>query len=118
MKIVYICGPFRSETHWGIVQNVRRAEALALEAWKLGCAVFCPHLNSANFQGAAPDSLWLEGDLAILERCDAVLCTPDWETSSGARIEVALANDLGKPVFFALADLAGWLRASAIVGAA
>jgi hypothetical protein len=35
MKLVYIFGPYRNETVSGIVANIRRAEAAAVEARRL-----------------------------------------------------------------------------------
>lgn len=100
MKVIYIAGPFRAPDAWGIEQNIRRAEELALQVWRYGAAAICPHANTRYFQGAAGDQLFLEGDLEILRRCDAVLCTPLWESSEGAKAEVALAKSLGIPVYF------------------
>lgn len=96
--VVYVAGPFRAETSWQVEQNIRRAEALALELWKMGYAVVCPHLNTRHFQGELPDSAWLKGDLAILQKCDLVVVTPDWDRSAGAREEVAAALRAGIPV--------------------
>lgn len=111
MKVVYVAGPFRGPDSWAIENNIRRAEALALEAWKLGAAVICPHTNTRFFQGAAPDHIWLDGDLAILEKCDAILLTPDWEQSSGARAECDHAKAHQIPVLFSITELAEWLNA-------
>ncbi len=36
MKIIFISGPYRGANTWEVEQNVRRAEALALEVWRLG----------------------------------------------------------------------------------
>lgn len=105
MIVVYIAGPFRGPNSWEIECNIRRAEELALSAWRAGFAVICPHTNTRFFQGAGPDAIWLEGDLEILRRCDAVLLTTDWQRSSGARAEVECANSNGIPVFETLADL-------------
>jgi nucleoside 2-deoxyribosyltransferase len=80
-------------------QNIRRAETLALEVWKLGAACLCPHTNTRFFQNAAPDKSFLDGDLELLRRCDAVLLTLDWERSRGARAEVEFAQQLKIPVF-------------------
>lgn len=109
MKVVYIAGPYRGPDAYEIHRNICRAEELALGAWRMGVAAICPHLNSAHFQGAAPDEVWLEGDLEILRRCDAVLVTPDWERSVGARAEVAEATSRGIPVLFDLMALRAWL---------
>lgn len=110
MKVVYIAGPYRAASEWQVLENIRRAESLALEAWKLGAAVICPHKNTAFFGGAAPDETWLKGDLEILGRCDAILCVPGWEQSVGAKGEVQLARSLGLPVFQLISELQSWLR--------
>ena len=106
MIVVYIAGPFRGPNSWEIEQNIRRAEALSLEVWRMGMAAICPHANTRFFQGAAPDSVWLDGDLEILSRCDAILMTPDWERSSGARAERDFAIEHGIPVYFSRDQLA------------
>lgn len=109
MKVVYVAGPFRGASAWDIEQNIRRAETLALEVWRSGAACLCPHANTRFFQNAAPDHLWLEGDLAMLARCDAILMTPEWERSQGARAERDYAARLGLPVFYDLDGLRAWL---------
>jgi len=110
VKVIYVAGPFRGANHWEIAQNIRRAEALALEVWRLGAAAICPHSNTAHYQDAAPDDLWMAGDLEILRRCDAVIMTPDWNRSSGATLEHEEATKLHIPVFYSVESLAQWLR--------
>lgn len=104
MKVAYVAGPFRSATHWGVVQNVRAAELVALKYWKQGYAVICPHTNTANFDGAVPkdteQSVWLDGDLELLRRSDVLVAMSTWERSSGARAEVELAKNLGLTIIF------------------
>lgn len=109
MPVVYLAGPFRGPDHWAIAENVRQAERLALAVWRSGAACLCPHANTAHFQGAAPDQVWLDGDLAMLRRCDAVLMTPDWRHSAGARAEREWAVLHRIPVFESLASLQQWL---------
>lgn len=117
MKLVYVAGPFRSITPkgknncWRVQENIMRAMGLALEVWKLGHAALCPHANTMFFQDAdgTEDDVWLEGDLEMLKRCDAVLVTPDWQRSSGARTEVAKASEWGIPVFTTVEHLKAWL---------
>lgn len=110
MKVIYVAGPYRGPNNWEIECNIRRAESLALEVWQLGAAAICPHANTRFFQGTAPDDLWLAGDLAILSRCDALLTTPDWFRSVGARAEVAFASKHNIPVFQRLEDLRPFLK--------
>lgn len=110
MRLIYVAGPFRGDNAWEIENNIRRAESLELQVWRLGAAAICPHTNTRFFSGAAPDEVWLTGDLEILRRCDAIITTPDWQLSSGARTEVAFAYANGIPVFNDTEDLQEWLR--------
>lgn len=111
MRVIYIAGPFRGPNSWEIEENIRRAERLALDVWRLGAAAVCPHTNTRFFQGAAADEVWLDGDLAILAKCDGILMTPDWQRSSGATAELRFAESRGLPVFLTLEDLTAWLNA-------
>lgn len=109
MKVVYVAGPFRGPNAWEIEQNIRRAEQLSLEVWRLGAAALCPHTNTRFFQGAADDAVWLDGDLAMLAKCDAILMTPDWRKSSGATAEHDFAGSRSIPRFYTLKALKEWL---------
>ena len=115
MKVVYIAGPYRGANAWVIEQNIRRAESLALAVWRSGAAALCPHTNTRFFQGAADDAVWLNGDLELLRRCDAVLLVEGWERSSGAQHERILAQELDLPVFDDLLYLQQWLAHLAAV---
>jgi hypothetical protein len=112
MKLIYVAGPYRGNGEWQVSENIRRAEALALEVWRLGAACICPHKNTAFFGGSLPDHVWLDGDLEIVRRCDAILCVPGWERSVGSLGEVALARELGIPVFQSTGELKQWLEQS------
>jgi hypothetical protein len=108
-KVVYIVGPFRGPNAWAVEQNVRRAEELALEVWKLGAAVICPHANTRFFEGTLADHYFLEGGQTILIRCDAVITAESWQQSGGSRNEIELAECYKIPVFHTLPALAEWL---------
>jgi len=99
--VIYICGPYRSaKGAYYILENILEARRVALEVWRAGGIALCPHLNTMLFDGAADDAIWLEGDLVLLSKCDAVLTFGDCEHSSGAQKEIAEALRLELPVFF------------------
>ena len=110
MKVVYIAGPFRADNAWEIEQNVRSAEELALQVWRMGAAVICPHANTRFFDGAADDGLWLRGDVEILKRCDAVLVVPNSGMSRGTATEIEVAKVYNIPVFKNLLAIREWLN--------
>jgi hypothetical protein len=118
VKVIYIAGPFRApskhcpghQDHWGIQQNIMRAMECALDVWRLGAVALCPHGNTFCLQHAAPDEVWLEGDLELLSRCDAVFMVPGWETSQGAKAERAHAISKDLPVFYGIDDIQEWLE--------
>lgn len=106
MEIGYTAGPYRAPTIWGVVQNIRAAEAVAVELWRLGFGVICPHKNTALLDGAnggdafGDADVWLKGDLEMLRRCDFVVMLPGWERSHGAMAERDFAVKRGIPVYY------------------
>jgi hypothetical protein len=109
MKVIYIAGPYRGPTAWDIECNVRAAEELGYEVFQLGAMPLIPHANTRFFHGQGTEAFWLAGTLELLRRADAVLVTPDWPRSEGARGEVADAAERDIPVFRDLPSLAEWL---------
>ncbi len=91
MKVIYVAGAYRNKTEWGLVENIRHAEAAAIKLWQEGWAVICPHKNTAHFGGLCPDDTWLKGDIEMLKRCDAIYMLKGYEGSEGAMIELATA---------------------------
>ena len=108
MKVIYIAGPYRAKTEFGVHQNIENAGYLALNVWKSGMAAICPHKNTAYFGGACTDDTWLRGDIEIMLRCDAVLLTKWYKESSGALTEIEEAHKAGLPVFEDIKSLISW----------
>lgn len=109
MIVVYIAGPFRAADSWQRERNIREAEERAFEVWSLGVVAICPHTNTRFFDGALPDHVWLDGDLEILKRCDALLTTRRWKESTGAKQEVDFAREHQIPVFHDITQLEHWI---------
>lgn len=113
MKLIYIAGPYRPYTcadgTWvGTPMNIRNAEVTAVnlvnELGHLGLFPVVPHLNTRDFENQVEqndDQYFLDGTMAMLERCDAVLLTmPNAdEVSSGTKAEVHRAHQLGIQVY-------------------
>ena len=109
MKLVYVAGPFRAATPWGVELNIRHAEALALEVCRLGAVGVCPHTMWRHFDKSLPDEFWLAAGLHLLDRCDAVVLGEGWRASRGTLREIERACLLGLHVFETLSELALWL---------
>ncbi len=103
MKVIYISGPFANvDLIHGVQENILVASRAALLCWEAGWAVICPHKNTAGFQHHhLPWERWIEGDLAILKRCDAIYMLQGWERSPGAKIELEYALDNGLEIHYA-----------------
>lgn len=108
MLVIYIAGPFRGANDWERHQNINRAEETAFEVWQAGMVALCPHNNTRHFDGSLEDRIWLEGDLELLRRCDAMMLSPGWERSKGVAAELEFAHSMGLPVFITLRDLIAW----------
>jgi hypothetical protein len=103
LKIVFIAGPYigdgRVET---IERNIREAESYAVALANRGVGFFCPHLHTHHFgtKALAEESFYHALDFHFLTTADAILLTPRWRTSSGARRERAWAFAKGLPMFY------------------
>jgi hypothetical protein len=100
VKVIYIAGKYRAKTEWDLIENIRHAEQAAIQLWQQGWSVICPHKNTSHFGGLCEDSVWLDGDLEIMKRCDAVYALKGWEDSIGATIEVDVARQLGMEIIY------------------
>lgn len=113
MKVIYVSGPYRAKRwlialfpFWqlyravSIARNIARAYRAAKRLWGPQCAVICPHANTAFMDAAQPDHVWLDGDLEILTRCDAIFMLKRWPESEGACLELQTAIAYGLEVIY------------------
>ena len=110
MKVVFIAGPFRAATPWQVEENVRAAERVALDIWRLGAAALCPHTNTRFFDKVLSDDVFLAGTRELLRRCDAMYIIGDWLSSHGTHAELDFARAYDIPVFHDYQALARWLQ--------
>lgn len=104
--VLYISGPFsHPDPVHGTPRNILLASEAALVAWRDGWVVLCPHKNCAGFERAGiPYETWIQGDLELLRRSDAICMVGSWTKSSGALREYRLARALGMPVYRYIAE--------------
>jgi len=100
MKVAYVAGPYRGPTEYQVHRNIQEAEAIALELWRIGFAVICPHKNSGYFGGEVSEDLILEGCLKIVEKSDCIVMMYSWERSEGSTVEREFALQHSVPVYY------------------
>lgn len=109
-KLIYIAGPFRGKDGWIVNCNIHEAEKAAAIIVEDGRAFpVVPHSGGAHFDRCGTDEYWLDGTLELMRRCDAVLALPSWQSSTGAKGEIAEAEQMGLPVFYSHDSLFRWL---------
>jgi hypothetical protein len=98
--LIYVAGPYSDwRGPWFVKQKVRGAEWVAVKLMQAGFAVICPHTMTHNWDGTVDYQGFIDRDLEIVKRCDAVMLLPGWRTSNGAQAEKAQADFHGIPVF-------------------
>jgi hypothetical protein len=97
--VLFISGPYRAASPDGILSNILAAREVAKAVWQCGAIALCPHTNTMLMDGVLPDSVWLEGDIELLRRCDGVVLLPGWEVSHGSMAEREVAFQARMPVF-------------------
>ena len=101
--MVYVSGPYRAKTFFGVLRNIWKARKLAITLWYQGYAVFCPHTNTILFPEGARSNKhkinYIHGDLTMISRMqpglDFIIMCSGWEKSAGAKIEQAFAKAQG-----------------------
>lgn len=102
--LVYVAGPYSNGDK---LENTRNAMDVAEQILALGHYPFIPHLT--HFFGTEKErpgvdsTKYLEWDLALLLRCDALIRIPG--VSKGADQEVQTARAAGIPVYYMTGDV-------------
>ena len=99
--LIYIAGPY---TFPDPVENTRTACRAGDAVWAAGGCPVVPHLSMLwHVFSPADYQTWLDRDLGLLARCDAVLRLPG--ESAGADLECAYAREHETPVIDAEASV-------------
>jgi hypothetical protein len=100
MKLIFVSGAYRAKDKIGVSKNIKLAREASKKLWQQGYAVICPHMNTAHFDGICPDDYFLDGDIEMMIRCDAVYLLKNWEESEGAREEHNIALSRGMEIIY------------------
>lgn len=108
MKVVYLASPYSADTDWHKYNNIQNAHLSAKYVWQNGMACISPVSNSAWMGGEIKEKTFLDGDIEILKRCDAIFMSGDWRHSKGCLGEMEYAADNCIPIFTTLNELVRW----------
>jgi len=107
-KILYIIGPYRSDSENGVLHNIMNAYRAMESCWKAGIIPICPHTNSMFTGGLIPDEEILRGYRKVVSRCDGVILLEGYRESNGSmdelqeaiqhRLEIWVIDTHGSPV--------------------
>ena len=114
MKLIYICGPIRNDDANVQRRNITKGIEAAKAIWQAGAAAFCPHMCAYFWNDDAPaneQTNYIEGDLEMIKRCDAVLALPGWVSSVGASAEVCCARGNSIAILDSLEEAVRWVKA-------
>lgn len=107
--VIYVAGPYTGKSRGQVASNVAAARHLGQLCARKGWMPLMPTVNTAHFEDDYPDvgdyEFWMAGTEALLRRCDAVIFVDGWQFSVGCHSELAVANQLGIPVYFSSVDL-------------
>lgn len=98
--LLYIAGPYSANKLHTEQVHILRAEAVSIELIRQGFHVITPHKNTSGYEKYENDNInfdtWIEMDLNIIKRCDALYLMDGWIHSNGAIIEARYAwnNDI------------------------
>jgi hypothetical protein len=100
-KLIYVAGAYRADGWNDVYENIHHARAEARKLWLKNWVVICPHANTFLMDGPDIDpKTFIEGDLVIVERCDAIMMLDGWEHSEGSQEEYCRAMELEMPIYF------------------
>ena len=100
-KLIYVAGPYSGD----VEANIAEAERVSIELIRNGFHVFTPHKNSSGYEKYEDGSeidihTWIDLDLDILLRCDAIYMMNGWVYSTGSMTELYVAIEHGMPVIY------------------
>ncbi len=100
--LVYVIGKYTGATARETMQNIKKAESVSLALIRAGYHVITPHKNTAGYEdyedgNTITYNTWIELDINILSRCDAVYIMDNTKESKGSQIEIQYAKEHNIP---------------------
>lgn len=98
-KLLYIAGPYSGN----VEQNIKNAEIVSIGLIKAGFHVLTPHKNTSGYEqyengDAINYQTWIDLDLDLLSRCDAIYVMSNSENSMGVKKEIIFCEENNIPI--------------------
>ncbi|MBU3957556.1 MAG: DUF4406 domain-containing protein [Nanoarchaeota archaeon] len=99
--LLYVAGAYSGN----VKENIEKAEAVSINLIRNGFHVITPHKNTAGYEkyegdGKIKYETWLEMDLNLLSRCDALFVMANSDGSNGVKKEIEFALKRGMPIIY------------------
>lgn len=85
--------------------NMFQAKRMAKKLWRLGFAVYSPHMNSGFVDNPKTDPFIIQANKDFIKDCEAVFVFNKWIKSEGTIEEIKIAHSLDIPVYYYLEDI-------------
>jgi len=99
-KLLYVAGAYSGN----IEENIKKAEVASINLIRNGFHVMTPHKNTAGYEkyedGKITYETWLEMDLNLLSRCDAIYVLLNSDVSNGVKKEIEFALKRRMPIIY------------------
>lgn len=107
--VIYVSGPYTG-TPAEITSNIKKAREASIEIWQRGFTALSPIQNTANFEldSTLQYDDYMEGDLVLLGKSDAVFLIDGWSKSKGSKMEMQKAIQRRIPCFTSMDELEEW----------
>lgn len=98
--VIYLAGALRGKNKREKRRNFKRAEKWAERLWRMGFAVYSPHLNSGWLDTPETDPHVIPANIHLMLLCDIICVMQNWENSSGTKNEIEICKKNQIPVMY------------------
>lgn len=102
--VIYIAGPYTGDSAKEISENVQNAERVGQEILRRGHVALCPHSMTHDWDigTGLGYQVFIDSDLVLLERCDAICMVHGYGRSKGSMGELKRAEELDLQIFLSI----------------
>ncbi len=114
MEKVYVAGEYSADNVLDVLKNIGKGREVCCHLFMIGFAPFCPW-HDASYVISNPHvkhskHKFYKVSIEWLKCSDAILVISGKGKGGGVDKEIAIAEQLGIPIFYKIADLLRWRR--------